>query len=63
MTSANEYRRRAAVVGKMVRHRGNRSTRAKFKDKQCALLEQATGEDWLEGKAVLPAITTSKNLQ
>jgi hypothetical protein len=53
MTSGDEYRRRAAILGKMLGHLGNRSARAKFKNKQCALLEQADNQDWLDGKTVL----------
>jgi hypothetical protein len=62
MASADEYRRRAAVIGQKLGRHPNKGTRAMLKNKRCALLEQAANQDWLEGKTGVATTTTGANL-
>jgi hypothetical protein len=62
MTSADEYRRRAAAVGQKLGRRPNKGTRAMLKNKRCGLLEQAENQDWLDGKSGLAAAATRADL-
>jgi hypothetical protein len=59
MTSGDDYRKRAGVVGQKLGRGGNRGTRAMLKNKRSGLLEQAANQDWLDGKAVPPAMATN----